>query len=580
MAEETSINQNLTPVAPTGMNASGVSGFMGSIQSFVQQPAIARAMPLIILSAVLVAALSAWLVLREPAQRDLFRGLPDNDKSAVMQALQSANIPYQVDETSGTLTVSNEDYHAAKIELAGQGLPRTAPSGDTVMSSMPMGASRAVESEKLRTAREMDLARSIEALDNVISARVHLAVEQPSIFLRDRNEPAASVILQLSGATKLDERQTTAILNLVASSVPGLDASNVSVIDQNGRLLSSRDDENSKNNDTQLKIKAAIEDRYRQSLASLLTPIVGPGNFVAEVTADVNFDEKQATSEIYPADGSVLRSEQGMRSEEPVGGPQVGGIPGALANRPPAAAEFEDQPGGEEEQGAQQTEPRKTSEEYQRNFELAREIAITNQATGQVSRLSVAVAIDDKALKDTKSPKEIQEIEKLVKGTIGFNAERGDQIAVSARQFRPVTEKEAEEAFYESPWFAIIARNVTALVVALLIIFLIARPILKKWLSAEKNLKANMAANSAAIPADLMMQNRSLPSAALTNADAGGPAAQMDGSPVTIDMIQAAPSYQERALLTQSFVKQNPDHAALVVKELLKESDELEEADG
>jgi flagellar M-ring protein FliF len=580
MAEETSINQNLTPVAPTGMNASGVSGFMGSIQSFVQQPAIARAMPLIILSAVLLAALSAWLVLREPAQRDLFRGLPDNDKSAVMQALQSANIPYQVDETSGTLTVSNEDYHAAKIELAGQGLPRTAPSGDTVMSSMPMGASRAVESEKLRTAREMDLARSIEALDNVISARVHLAVEQPSIFLRDRNEPAASVILQLSGATKLDERQTTAILNLVASSVPGLDASNVSVIDQNGRLLSSRDDENSKNNDTQLKIKAAIEDRYRQSLASLLTPIVGPGNFVAEVTADVNFDEKQATSEIYPADGSVLRSEQGMRSEEPVGGPQVGGIPGALANRPPAAAEFEDQPGGEEEQVAQQTEPRKTSEEYQRNFELAREIAITNQATGQVSRLSVAVAIDDKALKDTKSPKEIQEIEKLVKGTIGFNAERGDQIAVSARQFRPVTEREAEEAFYESPWFAIIARNVTALVVALLIIFLIASPILKKWLSAEKNLKANMAANSAAIPADLMMQNRSLPGAVPTNADAGGPAAQIDGSQVTIDMIQAAPSYQERALLTQSFVKQNPDHAALVVKELLKESDELEEADG
>ncbi len=583
MAEETSINQNFTPVAPTGMNASGVSGFMGSIQSFVQQPAIARAMPLIILSAVLVAALSAWLVLREPAQRDLFRGLPDNDKSAVMQALQSANIPYQVDETSGTLTVSNEDYHAAKIELAGQGLPRTAPSGDTVMSSMPMGASRAVESEKLRTAREMDLARSIEALDNVISARVHLAVEQPSIFLRDRNEPAASVILQLSGATKLDERQTTAILNLVASSVPGLDASNVSVIDQNGRLLSSRDDENSKNNDTQLKIKAAIEDRYRQSLASLLTPIVGPGNFVAEVTADVNFDEKQATSEIYPADGSVLRSEQGMRSEEPVGGPQVGGIPGALANRPPAAAEFEDQPGGEEEQGAQQTEPRKTSEEYQRNFELAREIAITNQATGQVSRLSVAVAIDDKALKDTKSPKEIQEIEKLVKGTIGFNAERGDQIAVSARQFRPVTEKEAEEAFYESPWFAIIARNVTALVVSLLIIFLIARPILKKWLSAEKNLKANMAANSAAIPADLMMQNRSLPGAVPTNADArgsGGQAAQINGSQVTIDMIQAAPSYQERALLTQSFVKQNPDHAALVVKELLKESDELEEADG
>lgn len=556
---------------------------MGSIQAFTQQPAIARAMPLIILSAVLVAALSAWMLLREPAQRDLFRGLPDNDKSAVMQALQSASIPYQVDDTTGTLMVSNEDYHAAKIELAGQGLPRTAPSGDTIMSSMPMGASRAVESEKLRTAREMDLARSIEALDNVISARVHLAVEQPSIFLRDRNEPAASVILHLSGATKLDERQTKAILNLVASSVPGLSAGNVSVIDQNGRLLSSREDEGSQGNDTQLKIKAAIEDRYRQSLASLLTPIVGPGNFVAEVTADVNFDEKQATSEIYPADGSVLRSEQGMRSEEPANGSQVGGIPGALANRPPAAAEFEDQPDGEAEQGATQTEPRKTSEEYQRNFELAREIAITNQATGQVSRLSVAVAIDDKALKDAKSPKEIQEIEKLVKGTVGFSAERGDQIAVSASQFRPVTEKEAEEAFYESPWFAIIARNVTALIVAMLIIFLIARPILKRWLNAEKNRKTELAAIGNAAPADLMMQNRSLPNTAMANGTGGGETGSMpqnSGTPVTIDMIQAAPSYQERALLTQNFVRQNPDHAALVVKELLKEADELEDADG
>ncbi|MEP3227115.1 MAG: flagellar basal-body MS-ring/collar protein FliF [Parasphingorhabdus sp.] len=578
MAETPSNDATVMPAA-----APDAGGVLGSMQSLTRQPAIARAMPLIILSAVLLAAFSAWLMLREPAQRDLFRGLPDNDKSAVMQALQTANIPYQVDDTTGTLMVSNEDYHDAKIQLAGQGLPRSAPSGDTVMSSMPMGASRAVESEKLRTAREMDLARSIEALDNVVSARVHLAVEQPSIFLRDRNEPAASVILQLSGATKLDDRQTQAILNLVASSVPGLSAGNVSVIDQNGRLLSSSDGADTRGNDTQLKIKAAIEDRYRQSLASLLTPIVGPGNFVAQVTADVNFDEKQATSETYPAEGSVLRSEQGMRSEEPVGGSQVGGIPGALANRPPEAAQVDDQPDGEEEQVAVETEPRKSSEEYRRNFELAREIAVTNQATGQVSRLSVAVAIDDKALKDAKSPKEIQDIEKLVKGTIGFNAERGDQIAVSASQFRPVTQKETEVAFYESPWFAVIARNITALIVALLIIFLIARPILKRWLTAEKDRKSIMAAQGQAIPAELMMQNRSLPqsSHALANMDHNtGSAVQNAGGKVTVDMIQSAPSYQERAMLTQDFVRQNPDHAALVVKELLKEAEDMEEADG
>lgn len=582
MAEQLSSGQALTPasnnvlLSPSG-NFTGSTGPLGSLQSLFKQPAIARALPLIILSAVILAAISIWLVLREPPQRDLFRGLPDNDKSAVMQALQAANIAYGVDEDSGTLTVSSEDYHSAKIEMAGQGLPRSAPSGDTIMSSMPMGASRAVESEKLRNAREMDLARSIEALDSVVSARVHLAVEQPSIFLRDRNEPSASVVLHLASSTRLDEKETQAILNLVASSVPGLSVSNVSVIDQNGRLLSSNGDESSPGSDAQLKVKAAIEDRYRQSLASLLTPLVGSGNFVAEVTADVNFDEKQATSETYPADGSVLRFEQGQTSNE-IADSEAGGIPGALANRPPAAAEFADQPEGAADEAAKATEPRSTKEEYRRNFELAREVAVINQAPGQVSRVSVAVAIDERAIKNKKSPKEIQEIEKLIKSTVGFSTERGDQVAVSARRFNPVNEDPAAEPWYETPWFGMLVRNLSALLVALLLVFGIGRPILKRWQNSEKALRSKAelaaAAENANAPAD-PSQPVTYNGGSLVNQTADGAA-----PPVTIDMITSAKSYQERALLTQNFVKQNPDHAALVVKELLRESDALEDANG
>ena len=583
MAEQPSSGQALTPAGPNGMlppigSQDGATGPLGALQTVFKQPAIARAMPLIILSAVLLAAITVWLVLREPPQRDLFRGLPDNDKSAVMQALQVANIAYGVDDDTGTLTVSQEDYHAAKIELAGQGLPRSAPSGDTIMSTMPMGASRAVESEKLRNAREMDLARSIEAIDSVLSARVHLAVEQPSIFLRDRNEPSASVILHLASSARLDEKETQAILNLVASSVPGLSASNVSVIDQNGRLLSSNDDESSPGSDAQLKVKSAIEDRYRQSLASLLTPLVGPGNFVAEVTADVNFDEKQATSETYPMNGSVLRSEQGQKSNEFGGAGGIdGGIPGALANRPPAAAEFEDQP-GEADQAAAAADPRNTSEEYRRNFELAREVAVVNQATGQVSRLSVAVAIDDRALKNKKSPKEIQEIEKLVKGTVGYSLDRGDQIAVTARRFKAVADEPLLEIWYESSWFSMLMRNLSALIVALLIVFGIGRPILKRWQSSEKSRLSDT--DQKALP-----QNGDAPAnlSQASTVDGGSLENQTAGAlspPVTIDMITSAKSYQERAILTQNFVKQNPDHAALVVKELLKESNTLEQADG
>ncbi|QJB68018.1 flagellar basal-body MS-ring/collar protein FliF [Parasphingorhabdus halotolerans] len=581
MAEQPSSGQALTPASPNGLTGGYDSsgGPLGALRAFLKQPAIARAMPLIILSAVILAAITVWLVLREPPQRDLFRGLPDNDKSAVMQALQAANIVYEVDDDTGTLTVSNEDYHSAKIELAGQGLPRSAPSGDSIMSSIPMGASRAVESEKLRNAREMDLARSIEAIDSVLSARVHLAVEQPSIFLRDRNEPSASVVLHLASSARLDEKETQAILNLVASSVPGLSASNVSVIDQNGRLLSSNGDEASPGSDAQLKVKAAIEDRYRLSLVSLLTPLVGPGNFVAEVTADVNFDERQATSETYPVDGSVLRSEQGQKSNEIGGvGSGVGGIPGALSNRPAEAAEFGDQPDGAADQAAGATEPSKTSEEYRRNFELAREVAVINQAPGQVSRLSVAVAIDERALKNKKSPKEILEIEKLIKGTVGYRLDRGDQIAVTARRFKALADDPASETWYESSWFSMLIRNLSALLVALLLIFGIGRPVLKRWKTAEKATPANLA------------QQAKLENANATTSlnqrgtEDGGPLANQTAgaldAPVTIDMITSAKSYQERAILTQNFVKQNPDHAALVVKELLKESDALEEADG
>lgn len=580
MAEQLSSGQALTPANQNGLlsqagNSAGSGGPLGSLKSLFKQPAIARALPLIILSAVLLAAISIWLVLREPPQRDLFRGLPDNDKAAVMQALQAANIPYGVDQDSGTLTVSNDDYHSAKIELAGQGLPRSAPSGDTIMSSMPMGASRAVESEKLRNAREMDLARSIEAIDSVLSARVHLAVEQPSIFLRDRNEPTASVILHLASSTRLDEKETQAILNLVASSVPGLSASNVSVIDQNGRLLSSNGDESSPGSDAQLKVKAAIEDRYRQSLASLLTPLIGSGNFVAEVTADVNFDEKQATSETYPVDGSVLRFEQGQKSSE-IGGNEAGGIPGALANRPPAAADIGDQP--QEDAAAAANEPRKNSEEYRRNFELAREVAVINQAPGQVSRLSVAVAIDDRAIKNKKSPKEIQEIEKLIKSTVGFSVERGDQVAVTARRFNPVDDEPAVQPWYETSWFGMLVRNLSALLVALLLVFGIGRPILKRWQNSEKLLRS--AKDQEATPEGA---DGSGDGTGSVTYDGGSLENQTpDGSerPVTIDMITSAKSYQERALLTQNFVKQNPDHAALVVKELLKESDTLENVNG
>jgi len=556
---------NSAPVIIPGQRGSGTSARMLSgtaipaqVRDFVSQPAVAKAMPLIGFIAIVMIAVLAWAALREPPQRDLFRGLPDGDKAAVIAALDTSTIPYTFDDTNGTIMVSEDDYHPAKIALAAQGLPKSAPSGDDLISSMPMGASRAVENEKLRAAREMDLARSIEAMDSVVAARVHLAVEPPSIFIRDRNEPAASVVLQLADSGRLPESQVQAIVHLVASSVPGMSSENVSLVDQNGRLLSSNAKGGGMDDaERQIEVKEAIEERYRRQLTALLTPLLGAGNFVAEVSTEVNFAERQATTETYPADEARVRSEQRVISTEDQPA-EAGGIPGALANEAPAETTTATTPGAELA-GAEGALPGVTTtrnEQVNRNFELGRQIAVTREPSGQVKRISVAVAIKNLAGGKERSAQEIAAIEALVKGAIGFDTARGDLVAISSRNFEPVTK--LVEPWYETSWFTLLVRNLSALLVALAIVFGIGRPLLKRYTKQKADDKAGALAGAEAIggPGPLLTQ---------AMARNGG-----DNEPVTLDMINAAQSYQERALLIQNFVRQNPDHATLVVRDLLK----------
>ena len=546
---------------PMGISDSGsmASGFMDKAREFLGQPAVAKALPLIGFLAVVAMAAAAWMAFQAPPQRDLFRGLPENDKAAVAAALDSNSIPYSLDADTGALTVAEDDYYAAKMLVAAQGLPKSAPDGDTMISSMPMGASRAVETEKLRGAREADLARSIEAIDSVNSARVHLAVDPPSVFIRERNEPAASVVLNLAPGATLSSEQVQAITHLVASSVSGLNSDRVSVVDQNGRLLSeSATDGPLGEAGQQLMVRQQIEDRYRQSLTALLTPILGAGNFAAEVSAELDFSERQATSETYPKDESVVRSEKRSWTEQsdPASG-NAGGIPGAVSDQPPADATVGDQL-------ADPTAPaemQKRQEEINRNFELGRQVSVVREATGDVSRLSVAVAIANGADGKPRSPAEIAAIEQLIKGAIGFSQQRGDQVAVSSRAFQPIVE--ANTPWYEASWVSLLVRNVSGLIAALALIFFIGRPMLKR----RKELKNAAAGKTGEENED---GTPALPTSLQPEAIAD--------KPVTLDMISSAYSYQERALLIQDFVKQNPDHATLVIRDLLNSAKNTKEA--
>jgi flagellar M-ring protein FliF len=457
--------------------------------------------------------------------------------------------------------------------LASQGLPRGGQQSADVLGAMPLGSSRAVETERIRSAREADLARTIEAIDAVQAARVHLAVEQPSVFVRDNPHAAASVMLTLAAGRSLGDNQVQAIINLVASSVPGLAPEGVSVVDQNGRLLShAGGDAASGASERQLAVQTQIEDRYRQAITSLLAPMLGADNFTTEVHAEMDFSEVHSTREGFPADQHALTSEQGQVSTEGgapgSGTATAGGIPGALSNQPPAASQVAAAPGGaistQPQSGAgqgQQTPATAAgaatgtrSENYNRDFAVGREVSVTHQQAGTLKRLSVAVALRNPDGRP-RGLREIQQLEELVKGAVGFDQARGDVVAINSRTF--ATAEEPAASWWEASWVSMVARNVTALVVAGLFIFGLGKPLLKK----STKMLANRAENRS--------NGRSRVSGEIATALADRSRSDHDMK-VSLEMIEATRDYEARAALIRAFVRQDPARAALVVRDLIR----------
>jgi flagellar M-ring protein FliF len=525
------------------INALPTAFRLSALRDIAVQPAVQRALPALGGMTALLLAGAAWYSFQSPTQRAVFEGLADADKSAVADALQSAGINHAIDRSTGAITVGEDDFHKARMMLAAQGLPKAAPSGDAMLGALPMGASRAVEGETLRGAREADLARTIEAIDSVKTARIHLAVPEPSPFLRDQSAPAASVMLTLQTGRTLGEAQVRAIGHLVASSVPGLNADQVSIVDQSGALLSQRDTLDDRN----LAQQAQIEDRARRALASLLAPMVGAGNYTAEIHADLDPSESQSTRESYPKDDRALRREEGNRTTGSTTPPSAIGIPGALSNQPPTATQVSKAPGASLTPAAQTPAADaggSTDETYARQFDVGREISVTHQPTGRLRRLSVAVALRDVKGAKTRSAQDIAAIEALVKGAVGFDATRGDVVAIASRPFADAAPVDTV-AFYDKPWFMTLLRQGGALLAALLAFLFLGRPLLRavRGRAAKSQEESQIATN-------------------LLGATASR-------APVTLDMIEAAPSYEARANLVRDFVRQDSAKAASVVRQLM-----------
>lgn len=535
--------------------------FMEQVARFTSQPAVLKSVPWLIMLGLFGLAWILWGTFGDPANKPLYPGMQDSDKAAVAQALDGGNIKYAIDRNTGEIAVSDADFYRARMLLAQQGLPKSAPDGDAVMSSIPMGASRAVEGEHLRAAQESDLSRTIEQIDSVAQARVHLAVEQPSVFLRESSKPSASVMLRLYAGRRLSDSQVQAIVHLVGSSVAGLSPDDVSVVDQTGRLLSNTGgDATSRATNAQVQLQNKVEQRLIDAITTLLTPIVGADNFTAEVHTDLNFAEVQSTRESFPKDTAVVTQEEGAWSADGNGaGGTAGGVPGTLSNQPPPAAQVAAAPNGAitptipgapQGQTAQAAANNKTSENYNRQYTTDRQVSVTREPVGSIKRLSVAVAIKQGGAK--LKPAEQAQIENLIKGAVGFDQARGDVVAVSVQKFAPVPEPE-DPPFYEAPWLATLGKNIGMLVLAGLLIFGIGKPLLAKRPTSAAASAARRASIGNEIAQALAQQPQINP-----------------GGPITLDMIEATPGYSNRAELIRNFVRQDPARAALVVRDLIR----------
>ncbi|MBA4045568.1 MAG: flagellar M-ring protein FliF [Erythrobacter sp.] len=440
------------------------------VAGFISQPALSRALPALVGLGALGAAALVWSTLANGPDRVLYTSLTDSERAKVVEALETGGITYAIDNSTGALSVAEDDLYRARMLVASDAGIAAPEGASEMLDAMPLGTSRTLEGERLRLARERDLMLTIREIDGIESVRVHLATPERSVFVRENNPPSASVMVRLVSGRSLSQSQVEAIVNLVGASVPGLSADAVRVVDQNGRLLSDPREAEGEG----LNLQREHEAKLREQVDALLLPLLGEGNFSAQVQVELDQTEVTSARETYEKEG-VVRSES-ERNATRTGAAPVGGVPGVPANTPPPDATLVD--------GAPQPTPpaagagtSDTETAVDRAYELGREVAVTTARPGGVKKVSVAVAVSAEALKKA-APMTAAQLEALVSATVGANAQRGDQIEVVASKFEPVNLE--PPAFYEGPWFAMLVRYGTALIAVILVLLLAVKPLIGK----------------------------------------------------------------------------------------------------
>jgi flagellar M-ring protein FliF len=510
-------------------------------------------------------AVAIWLVVWSQGQNYsvLYGQLSERESGQVMDALTAAGIEYKL-SPSGAVSVPESKVQEARIRLATQGLPQSDSMGiEMIQKESTLGASSMMESARYQSVLETELARTIVKVQGVQSARVHLALPKASVFVRDARKATASVLLQLYPGRRLEPGQVAAIVHLVASSVPELAASDVTLVDQSGALLNSPDENAEQAASTrQFEYTRKLEESYQQRIIDLLEPIIGPGRVRATVTADMDFTVTEETRENYDPQKTAVRSEQ-TSTEQRRGGDGTEGIPGALSNEPPGTSGAPSLAGAAAPgtAGAAQSTaasgPSSSAQRSTRNFEVDRTLSYVKQPVGVLKRLNVGVVLDNwqkvdaggKVTTTAMSDADIKRFSQLVRESIGLKDDRGDQLNVLNQAFKNSTPLGPVEGppLWETPWVTQLAKQIVGAGLVLVVAFLVLRPLMKSLTKSVPRLRAGAGA-------------------------VAGDAGDLDGDRVSISgqggkAIKLAPSFEQQIAAARTLVGQDPRRAAQVVKD-------------
>ena len=568
---------------------------LAKVRETMEQPGFRRAFPTLLASLTAVAAVILYISMQKPEMTTLYSSVSETEKSKIIDSLQNMGIEIQLDPATGELMVPANVYHQARISLAAQGLPEYSGGSFGSLENMPLGISRSVEGLKLRQAQEAELGKSITEISSIQSARVHLALPEKSVFVRDQTPPTASVFVNLKNGRKLDQAQVLAITNLVSSSVPAMSPSNVSIIDQFGNLLSnSPDDPDQALADSQLEYRMRLENIYRNRIKSLVTPIVGSGNINAQVNIEIDFTRKEISQEIVDPDTTATLSEQ--NSLNVTAKKDAVGIPGAIANEPPQEAtvnQEQNQAGLAAQVGTgNQVEEEKfetKSSTNLKNYEISKTYETVIFSSNLITRIDAALLIRDRTVISPDTGEEISEpvsaevitqVENLVKSALGIKPERGDSLTVTSQPF--VEEFQGfVTKWYEGVWFrSIVEKSLLVLLIGVVALGVV-RPMLNKILvpTASTNSVVELYAEAetmAAVAAKRATETEAVEvdegesldeiKAKLKPKKKGG---------ISADMLDTANTYDDKVALVRIIVTDEAGRVANVFKQLMREDLEV-----